>query len=123
MPFTKQWQTNANKYHAIKQIYKGTKYDSRKEANKAWELDQLIKAGKVTSYEAHHKIDLYGKNGTKVARYFVDFRVLHPDGCVELLEIKSRATATPVWKLKWSLLQDNLKEEIRTGLVRLTVEY
>ena len=121
--YTKQWQSRSNKYHAIKQIYGGKKYDSRKEANKAWELDQLIKAKKIKSYETHYKIDLYGKNGTKVARYYVDFRVLHNDDVVELLEIKSSATATPTWRLKWKLLQDNLKEEIAHGLVRLTVEY
>lgn len=121
MPYYKTFQTN--KYHAKKQFYNGNKYDSKREASKAWELDMLLKAKKIKSWEAHKSYDLYGKGGTKICRYIADFVILHLDDSLEIVDIKAKITATPVFKLKWKLLQDNLKEEIKLGLVRMTIEY
>lgn len=121
--YYKTWQTGSNKYHAKKTIYNKSKYASQKEAGKAWELDQLLKAKQIKSWEKQVKIPLYGRNGTRVTNYFVDFAVTHHDGCVEYIEIKSPVTATDLWKLKWRLTEDEFREEIKNGLVRLTVEY
>ena len=119
--YLKTWQTN--KYRAKKTTYKESKYASRKEANKARELDQLLKSGKIKSWTKQVKLPLYGRNGTRVCHYFVDFAVTHHDGCVEYIEIKSPVTATDLWKLKWRLTEDEFREEIKNGTVRLTVEY
>jgi hypothetical protein len=112
-----------NKYHNVRQNYNGNLYHSKKEATKAWELDMLIKAGEIKSYERQVKEELYGQNGTRVTNYFVDFVVYHNDGLKEYVEIKSPITATPVWKLKWYLLEDKYKDEISRGEIKLTVEY
>lgn len=122
--YLKQWQTKGgNKYHAKKQIYNGNWYDSKKEAGKAWELDQLVKSKQIKSYETHKKFELFGKNGTRICNYFADFVVLHNDSTLEIIDVKSKITATPVFKLKWKILEDNLKEEIKNGLVHLVIEY
>lgn len=115
-----QRRQSRNKYGAIKQTYNGYNYASKREATKAWELDQLIKAGEIKSYERQVKEELYGQNGTHVCNYFVDFLITHNDGLLEYIEIKSPITATDVWRLKWKLLEDKYGKDSR---YKLTVEY
>ena len=104
-------------------MYEGNKYDSKREASKAWELDMLLKAKKIKSWEAHKPYDLLGKGDTKICRYIADFVVLHLDDTIEIIDIKAKVTETPVFRLKWKLLEDNFKEDIKHGLVRMTIEY
>lgn len=120
MYFTKPQK---NKYRNVPTEYAGGKFASNREATKAWELDQLVKTGEILSWEKQKKIELYGENGTRVCNYYVDFAVIKKDGTSELIEIKSPITATPVWKLKWKLLEDKYQDDIKKGLITLTVEY
>lgn len=107
------------KFGAIKQTYNGYSYDSKKEAAKAAELDLLVKGKVIKGWDRQERIALKGENGTTVCHYKPDFTVYHLDGSTEIIEIKSPATMTPVWRLKWKLLEDQLKNQT---LIRLTVE-
>ena len=122
--FYKTWQTKGlNKYGSVKKNYDGNLYHSTKEANKAVELDYLLKAKEIKGWTRQIKEELKGENGTVVTRYYVDFLIDHKDGTKEYLEVKSKATATPEWKIKWKLLNDKYQDKIKTGEIKLTVEY
>lgn len=127
---------NPNKFKNIRQEYNGVRYDSKKEANKAYELNMLKKAGEIKDWQPQWKIplnvswfsaDIYktlpiltDQDGTELkkrnivfqhlANYYVDFRIEHNDGSIEYLEIKSKITMTPVWKLKWALCEAIFKD-------------
>lgn len=104
-----------NKYGATKTEYNGRKFDSWIEAEYARELDLLIKAGEVSSWEPQHVIKIYGRNGSYVCRYVIDFKVILRDGSIELVEIKGKATAT--WRIKLKLAIDELIDEPLTLVV------
>ena len=91
-----------NKYHSKNTMYNGYNYDSKLEASYAIELDWLIKAKQVTSFERQHKIDIL-VNSVHICNYFIDFKVFYPDGHIEFVEIKG--VETDVWKIKWKLAQ------------------
>lgn len=110
----------SNKYHAVRQEYNGYTYASRREATKAWELDQLKKNWKIKDWKRQVKIPLYGENKTHICDYRVDFLVTHNGGIMEFIEVKSPITATPAWKMKWKLLEDKYKND--TCYI-FTVEY
>lgn len=123
MSYYKTWQTkeNRSKYRSVKKFYNGSWFQSQKEAAKAAELDMLLKAKQIKSYTKQVKEELFGQNGTKICAYYCDFLIIHLDGSLEYLEIKSKATALPEWKIKWKLLQDKYLEDPRD--IRFTVEY
>lgn len=108
----------ANKYHAKKTEYNGVLYDSKREATKAYELDLLVRAKEIKSWDRQEKISLRGRNGSLICHYLPDFSVIHLDGSKEIIEIKSKPTMTSTWRLKWKLLQDKLK----FSKIKLTVE-
>ena len=101
----------------------GMKYDSLKEGSKAMELEQMKKDKTIKGFEAHKKIELYGENKIRVCNYFADFVIEHNDGTVEILDIKSKITATPIFRLKWKLLEAKYLNELKRGEIKLTIEY
>jgi len=123
MTYLKTWQTGRNKYHAKKTMVNGMKYDSLKEGSKAMELEMLKKGKAIKGFESHKKIELFGENGARVCNYFADFVIEHNDETIEILDIKSKITATPVFRLKWKLLEDKYKLAVSQGKVKLTIEY
>lgn len=124
MTYLKTWQTRSgNKYKAIKTSYGGSIYDSKREVTKAMELNQLLKEKKIFSWDKQIKIELRGEFGTRICNYFCDFLITHNDGTLEYLEIKSKATVTPVFRIKWKLLNDQMKDRLKKGEVKLTIEY
>jgi hypothetical protein len=118
--YTKRLQTKSNKFNAIKQTYNGYSYDSKKEAKKAFELDCLVKAKQIKSWTRQDTIELYGENGSLICKYKPDFTIYHNDGMIEILEIKSKATVTPSFRIKWKLLEDKVKKDPN---IKLTIEY
>lgn len=102
-------QQTGNKFHAVKQTYNGYSYDSKKEAAKAFELDCLLKAKEIKSWTRQDTIELRGENGSTICKYKPDFTIYHNDGTIEILEIKSKITMTPAFRIKWKLLEDNYK--------------
>lgn len=90
----------ANKYGAVKQEYRGVKYDSKREAAHAAKLDLLIRAKEVDSWERQVAIPLKVE-GVLIATYRIDFKVKFRDGRVEYHEVKG--FSTQLWKLKFKL--------------------
>lgn len=104
-------------------MFNGMKYDSKKEAGYAMFLTNEKKRGKIKSWVSHKKFDLYGVNGSKICSYIADFEVLHNDGTIEIIDVKSKATVTSLFRIKWKLLEDTYKNEIKRGEVKLTIQY
>ncbi len=94
------FKNKGNKYNAKKSTYNGRHYDSRLEAGYAMELDFMIKEKVIKSWEAQHKLDLR-INEIHIANYYVDFKIILPDGRIEYHETKGYIT--PVWALKWKM--------------------
>lgn len=130
----------SNKYKNVKQEYNGVRFDSGKEASKAFELDMRIKAKDIKGWKTHIKIpiNVYFENGLPIltdidgdklkklnkefyhiCNYYIDFVIEHNDGSIEYLEIKSPITMTPVWKLKWKMCECIYKDH---PTIFLTVE-
>jgi len=84
--------------------YRGGRFQSKKEARKAMELDSLKKDGEIKEWKGQHKLSL-DVEGVHIANYYVDFMITHNDGSIEYLEVKSYITKTPVWRIKWKLSQ------------------
>jgi len=78
------------------------KNDSKFEAGKAQELELLLKAGEIKSFQEQVKIPLV-VNGFHICNYYIDFVVKHNDGEIEYVETKGYAT--DVWKLKWKIFE------------------
>jgi len=87
--------------NAKKSEYKGSIYDSRFEAQQAFELDLLQRAGEIIKWEKQVKIPLI-VNGYIVCDYYVDF-VVYRDGETEYIECKGLWTQTA--SLKWKLFE------------------
>ena len=87
---------NGNKYGAKRQTYDGYNYDSKLEAARAWELDQMLVDGEIKAWERQFKVDLYfyNKAGDKIMYkpWKVDFRVEQLDGTFVLEEVKGMET-------------------------------
>jgi hypothetical protein len=78
----------AHKYGAIRTIYNGKEYPSKREANYAAYLDLQVKAGIVAYYL--EQIFLRYKGGGKL---IIDFLVFYTDGRVEYIDAKGKRTA------------------------------
>lgn len=84
-------------------FHNGVTYDSVNEARYAENLERLKKDGEIVEFKPHPKYEL-SVNGISITTIIPDFRVLKPDGSVEIHEVKSRITMTEIWRLKWALL-------------------
>lgn len=105
----------ASKYHAKKTIAGGRMFDSRSEARRYNELLLMQQAGEVVEIECQPKFLLqesYTKNGKKVrpVHYIADFKVTYKDGHVEIEDVKSKATLTPLYRLKKKLFEKRYPE-------------
>jgi len=95
-------QVRQNKYGNINQNYNGHLYHSKKEAAYAQELDLRVKAKDIKEWERQIPLHLY-VNGYKICTYVIDFRIIHNDDSVELVEVKG--FETQVWRLKWRITE------------------
>tara|TARA_R100001377_G_C3177555_1_gene105356 strand:+ start:347 stop:667 length:321 start_codon:yes stop_codon:yes gene_type:complete len=91
-----------NKFNAIKQVYKGIKFDSKKEFHRYLELEKLYKLGIIKKLEVHPRYDLM-VNGIKIGRYTADFRYIHNDETV-VEDVKSKVTKTRDYMLRKKIL-------------------
>jgi hypothetical protein len=90
------------KFGNIPTTYNGRRYDSKKEAEFAQQLDAMRHAqgrDKVDSWEPQVRFPLVVSDVT-VGHIVVDFFVRYADGRRELVEIKSAATQTALFKFK-----------------------
>ena len=107
-----------NKYGNVKTEINGVVYDSKKEARRALELEQLEKAGKIRFLKRQQKFVLqpsfffFGKTIREIS-YVADF-VYEEDGKTVIEDVKSPATRNnAVYKLKKKMLMYTHKIEIR----------
>lgn len=91
-----------NKFGAKRSEYDGIRYDSKKEAAYAEQLDMLKRGGAITGWRRQVRVDL-SIHGKHIAFYKVDFEVTHNDGHLELIEVKGFETRE--WQIKWKLLE------------------
>jgi len=96
-----------NKYKAVKQMFNGRLYHSKKEAAFAQELHLRKLAGEITDIIPQYPLRLY-VNEKKICNYFIDFKVVYPDNSIELIEVKG--FETDIWRLKWKLTEALLDE-------------
>ena len=96
------YQKWGNKYNSRRTEYHGTSYMSNKEAEYAYQLDMLLAAGEIKSYEKQVKLSL-DVNGVHIANYYMDFVVTNNDDSLDAIEVKG--FETDVWKMKWKLAQ------------------
>lgn len=91
-----------SKYGNKKTEYKGEIYDSAKEAERAFELDMLLKQGEIKSVERQpaFKIEI---NGRKICTYRADFKITYADGHEEIEDVKGVRTA--VYRLKKKMVE------------------
>jgi hypothetical protein len=81
-----------HKFNARPTTALGRRYDSKREAAYAVQLEQEQRAGKVLGWLEQVPIRLPG------TRYVVDFVVFDADGLVRFVEVKGHET--PAWRAK-----------------------
>lgn len=90
-----------SKYGNRRTSYGGHTYDSAREANRAAELDLLIRAGEIAGYARQVPFRLEGD-----IVYKADFVVLLPDGTYRIEDVKSEITRKDkVYRLKKRLMK------------------
>lgn len=100
-----------SKYNNVKQNYNGSRYDSKKEATYAKELDLRIAAKDIKGYERQFPLKMY-VNGKHITTWKVDFKIENMDGTIEFHEVKG--FATDVYNLKRKLFEA-LQQEMYPG--------
>lgn len=78
----------------------GRIYDSKKEAKYAEQLEWRKKAGEIKEIIPQFCLRL-DVNGEHICKYYIDFKIVFPDGREEFLEIKG--FETDVWRIKWKM--------------------
>lgn len=96
------FQFRQNKYKNVKQEYNGLRYDSKKEAARAAELDVLVKAKEIKKWERQITLPLFF-NGYKICGYRIDFVIWDKNNTIILEEVKG--FETDVWRLKKKILE------------------
>ena len=91
-----------NKYRAIKTMVDGITFDSKKEASRYVDLCRLQNAGYIAHLRLQPEFPLM-VNGTKIGKYVADFSYLR-NGERIIEDVKSKATITPVYRLKKKIL-------------------
>jgi predicted nuclease of restriction endonuclease-like RecB superfamily len=80
-------------------------YDSKKEADFAKQLDLRLKAKDIKYWIGDKKVLRFPVivNGRKICTYTPDFEITHNNGLVEYVDVKG--VRTPIFNLKWKLIQ------------------
>lgn len=107
-----------SKYGNSKTVVDGIEFDSQKEANRYCELKMLRMSGQIRDFECQPEFELlppfrYNGRTVKGVKYKGDFKVIYPDGRVEIEDVKSIATARDkVYRLKIKMLLSKYGEKI-----------
>lgn len=104
-----------NKYHAQKTWMKGKVYDSKKEANRSFQLELLAKMGKIENLQRQVpfvlQVGFTNNQGKKIReiKYIADF-VYMEDG--KMVVEDTKGVKTEVFKIKEKLFQYKYPEII-----------
>lgn len=95
-----------NKYHNVKVVYDGIKFDSKKECKRYAELKLLERAGLITELSLQVRFEIVPKkNKNKRARYYIADFVYKENGLQVIEDVKSPITrSNPVYSLKKALV-------------------
>lgn len=85
----------ASKYGNVRTTVDGITFDSKREAEHYVALKSMRTAGSVLWFTRQVPFYLPGK-----VRYVADFLVVFTDGRVEVQDVKSEGTKTPVYRMK-----------------------
>ena len=96
------FQKRQNKYGNIKQNYQGYIYASKRESQRAYELDMLLKGKEILKWERQINLPLYFRE-RKICDYRIDFIRHEKNKDIVLEEIKGMEL--PAWRLKRNLLE------------------
>lgn len=99
-----------SKYGNIPAKYGARTYHSKKEAEYAIALDDMVKLGEIQSWEPQFKLKL-DVNGEHITNYIADFIVTTNTGLLEIHEVKG--FWTPVATFKWRLAQALYRNEYK----------
>ncbi len=91
-----------SKYNNTKTTVDGIVFDSKKEAERYCELRLMEIGNHITNLECQPKIPLM-VNGRQVGNYIGDFKYWEAGQWV-IEDVKSKATITPVYRLKKKIL-------------------
>ena len=96
-----------NKYNNEKEVVDNITFDSRKEANRYWELKLLLRAGEISDLRLQPKFTLqegFTKNGKRyqAIKYSGDFQYTE-NGKVVIEDVKG--VRTEVYKIKKKLFE------------------
>ena len=69
----------SSKYRSKRTEYNGVMYDSKKEAERAAQLDNCIKCGIIERWERQVRMPLHAPGGFVVGHYVLDFKVYTKD--------------------------------------------
>lgn len=86
----------------LARTYEGRTYSSRFECDYARELDLRKQTKAIKDWTPQHRVPLV-VNGKTITTMVIDFRVVHEDDSVELVETKG--FETPDYKLKKKLFE------------------
>ena len=101
--------TRLRKYNNVKTTIYGVTFDSKKEAGRYVELRMLLRQGAISDLETQPKFQLF-VNGSKVSSYIADFRYFDVGKHQWIVEdVKSKATKTPLYRLKKKILANQLQ--------------
>jgi len=110
-----------SKYHNVKVVVDGEKFDSKREAQHWQELKIRERAGDISNlrrqvpYDLRCPIDWNIEGQAVVSQYIADAVFVDKDGRTHVQDVKGgRATQTALFKLKrkWLALQSNIEIEI-----------
>lgn len=98
-----------SKYGAEKKEVNGHRFDSTKEAKRYLDLALLQAAKRITDLELQPEYRIFvtplaGGQPLAVGSYFADFRYCEA-GATVIEDVKSKATATPLYRLKKKLVE------------------
>ena len=91
-----------SKYNNVRTVVDGITFDSKKEAQRYSELRLMEIGNHITNLECQPKIPLM-VNGKQVGNYIGDFKYME-SGQMIIEDVKSKATMTPVYRLKKKIL-------------------
>ncbi len=92
-----------NKYRAVKTTVDGITFHSKKEASRYVDLMNLQKSGYISNLRLQPEFPLM-VNGKKIGKYVADFSYIR-NGVRIIEDVKSKATVTPVYRLKKKILE------------------
>lgn len=83
-------------------------YDSKLEADKAFELEMRKKAGEIKGWEAQKRFPIYHK-GELITTYKIDFVVHNHGGTIEYIETKGYFEYAS--RLRWKLFTAEMNDK------------